>query len=220
MKALNKHIEHESNPIFKDAVNHAQASELTTEDNEDKQEYEKFIELKNLRESLTTHNYQHYYIHLDDSLDKLIGRTEANFELKEENSTAYHHKHEQVNQDEAETANQVDIQNALQVVEDVPLFDRTKKDIKDTMHRLNNQITKIGVFGTFSAGKSSLINALLGGQYLVSSPNPTTAATTELSYGEESQITLKSSEQLLDEVNNVLEYYLSLIHISEPTRPL
>lgn len=207
VKALNKHIEHESNPIFKDAVNHAQASELTTEDNEDKQEYEKFIELKNLRESLTTHNYQHYYIHLDDSLDKLIGRTEANFELKEENSTAYHHKHEQVNHDEAETANQVDIQNALQVVEDVPLFDRTKKDIKDTMHRLNNQITKIGVFGTFSAGKSSLINALLGGQYLVSSPNPTTAATTELSYGEESQITLKSSEQLLDEVNNVLEYY-------------
>lgn len=207
VKALNKHIEHESNPIFKDAVNHAQASELTTEDNEDKQEYEKFIELKNLRESLTTHNYQHYYIHLDDSLDKLIGRTEANFELKEENSTAYHHKHEQVNHDEAETANQVDIQNALQVVEDVPLFDRTKKDIKDTMHRLNNQITKIGVFGTFSAGKSSLINALLSGQYLVSSPNPTTAATTELSYGEESQITLKSSEQLLDEVNNVLEYY-------------
>lgn len=207
VKALNKHIEHESNPIFKDAVNHAQASELTTEDNEDKQEYEKFIELKNLRESLTTHNYQHYYIHLDDSLDKLIGRTEANFELKEENSTAYHHKHEQVNHDEAETANQVDIQNALQVVEDVPLFDRTKKDIKDTMHRLNNQITKIGVFGTFSAGKSSLINALLGGQYLVSSPNPTTAATTELSYGEESQITLKSSEQLLDEVNNVHEYY-------------
>ncbi|MEX3499617.1 dynamin family protein [Staphylococcus capitis] len=207
VKALNKHIEHESNPIFKDAVNHAQASELTTEDNEDKQEYEKFIELKNLRESLTTHNYQHYYIHLDDSLDKLIGRTEANFELKEENSTAYHHKHEQVNHDEAETANQVDIQNALQVVEDVPLFDRTKKYIKDTMHRLNNQITKIGVFGTFSAGKSSLINALLGGQYLVSSPNPTTAATTELSYGEESQITLKSSEQLLDEVNNVLEYY-------------
>ena len=207
VKALNTHIVHDSIPIFKDAVNHAQASELTTEDNEDKQEYEKFIELKNLRESLTTHNYQHYYIHLDDSLDKLIGRTEANFELKEENSTAYHHKHEQVNHDEAETANQVDIQNALQVVEDVPLFDRTKKDIKDTMHRLNNQITKIGVFGTFSAGKSSLINALLGGQYLVSSPNPTTAATTELSYGEESQITLKSSEQLLDEVNNVLEYY-------------
>lgn len=63
------------------------------------------------------------------------------------------------------------------------------------------------MFGTFSAGKSSLINALLGGQYLVSSPNPTTAATTELSYGDESQITLKSADQLLEEINNVLEYY-------------
>lgn len=207
VKALNKFVENESNPIFKEAVNHAHASELTTDDNEDKQEYEKFIEFKNLRESLTTKNYQHYYIHLDDSLDKLIGRTEANFELKEENSTAYHQKHEKREQVEAETANQVDIQNALEVVEDVPLFDRTKKDIKDTMHRLNHQITKIGVFGTFSAGKSSLINALLGGQYLVSSPNPTTAATTELSYGDESQITLKSADQLLEEINNVLEYY-------------
>ena len=74
------------------------------------------------------------------------------------------------------------------------------------MHRLNNQITKIECIRNFQCRKSSLINALLGGQYLVSSPNPTTAATTELSYGEESQITLKSSEQLLDEVNNVLEY--------------
>ena len=97
VKALNKFIENESNPIFKEAVNHAHASELTTDDNEDKQEYEKFIEFKNLRESLTTKNYQHYYIHLDDSLDKLIGRTEANFELKEENSTAFHQKHEKEN---------------------------------------------------------------------------------------------------------------------------
>ena len=111
-------------------MNHAHASELTTDDNEDKQEYEKFIEFKNLRESLTTKNYQHYYIHLDDSLDKLIGRTEANFELKEENSTAFHQKHEKREQVEAETANQVDIQNALEVVEDVPLFDRTKKILK------------------------------------------------------------------------------------------
>lgn len=55
--------------------------------------------------------------------------------------------------------------------------------------------------------KSSLINALLGGQYLVSSPNPTTAATTELSYGEDSQITLKTEEQLLNELNQLIEYH-------------
>ncbi|MFW2674462.1 dynamin family protein, partial [Staphylococcus aureus] len=50
------------------------------------------------------------------------------------------------------------------------------------------------------------INALLGEHILVSSPNPTTAATTEISYGDESYITLKSQSQLLDEINAVVEY--------------
>ncbi len=40
----------------------------------------------------------------------------------------------------------------------------------------------------------------------MSSPNPTTAATTEISYGDESYITLKSQSQLLDEINAVVEY--------------
>ncbi|WP_447515771.1 dynamin family protein, partial [Clostridioides difficile] len=72
--------------------------------------------------------------------------------------------------------------------------------------RIDNKLIKIGVFGTFSAGKSSLINALLGEHILVSSPNPTTAATTEISYRDESYITLKSQSQLLDEINAVVEY--------------
>ena len=57
---------------------------------------------------------------------------------------------------------QVDIEKALNIIEDIPLFERTQTDIKQTLTRLDQQITKIGVFGTFSAGKSSLINALLG----------------------------------------------------------
>ncbi|WP_185845370.1 dynamin family protein, partial [Staphylococcus epidermidis] len=175
-------------------------------ENEDRYEYDRYIELNTLKDSLTSHNYKHYYIHLEDSLDKLIGRTETHFELKQENSTAYHRKHESQQRNEFVTSNQ-DIKRALEIVKDVPLFDRTKQDIHDTILRLDNQITKVGVFGTFSAGKSSLINALLGDNYLVSSPNPTTAATTELSYGKESQITLKSKEQLLEEVNHVLEFY-------------
>lgn len=83
---------------------------------------------------------------------------------------------------------------------------RTKQDIHETLTRIDNKLIKIGVFGTFSAGKSSLINALLGEHILVSSPNPTTAATTEISYGDESYITLKSQSQLLDEINAVVEY--------------
>lgn len=207
VKALNKMIEHQSNPLFKEVIQHAEAKEIAANEDEDRQIYESFIELRQIRESLTTHNYQHYYIHLDDSLDKLIGRTEVNFRLKQENSTAYHQMHQQKDQENVVTTKQVDIQNALKIVEDVPLFERTKKDIQDTIQRLNQKVTKIGVFGTFSAGKSSLINALIGNQYLVSSPNPTTAATTELSYGNHSEITLKSEDQLLEEVNRVLEFY-------------
>ncbi|MBE9411056.1 dynamin family protein, partial [Staphylococcus epidermidis] len=193
-------------PLFEEAVNHVQVNELSSDENEDRYEYDRYIELNTLKDSLTSHNYKHYYIHLEDSLDKLIGRTETHFELKQENSTAYHRKHESQHRNEFVTSNQ-DIKRALEIVKDVPLFDRTKQDIHDTILRLDNQITKVGVFGTFSAGKSSLINALLGDNYLVSSPNPTTAATTELSYGKESQITLKSKEQLLEEVNHVLEFY-------------
>ena len=61
------------------------------------------------------------------------------------------------------------------------------------------------MFQDVQCWKSSLINALLGDAYLVSSPNPTTAAMIELTYGEESQITLKSPEQILEELNQLFE---------------
>ncbi len=48
-------------------------------------------------------------------------------------------------------------------------FKRTKQDIHETLTRIDNKLIKIGVFGTFSAGKSSLINALLGQHILASS---------------------------------------------------
>ena len=145
---------------------------------------------------------------MEDSLDKLTGRTEANFTIKEEHDTTHHQHRDHIQaSDDTVSRSQVDIEKALNIIEDIPLFERTQTDIKQTLTRLDQKITKIGVFGTFSAGKSSLINALLGDNYLVSSPNPTTAATTELTYGESSSITLKSSKQLLDEINQLLEFF-------------
>lgn len=207
LKAITNFVEKQSNPLFNQAIDHTQAQGLTEETNDDLQIYEHYIELQNLKESLTTKNYQHYYIHMDDSLDKLIGRTEANYILESNDQVL--EKEEQASDENLNERNtkKVNIQEALNIIEPVPLFDRTKIDIKDTLERLENKLVKIGVFGTFSAGKSSLINALLGGQYLVSSPNPTTAATTELSYGEDSQITLKTEEQLLNELNQLIEYH-------------
>ena len=69
---MNKKIENESTPLFEEAVNHVQVNELSSDENEDRYKYDRYIELNSLKDSLTSHNYKHYYIHLDDSLDKLI----------------------------------------------------------------------------------------------------------------------------------------------------
>ena len=208
MKSIKQFVKKESEPLFKDAIEHAHAEDLAMDDEQDMNDYEHFIQLRNLRESLTTRNYQHYYIHLHDSLDKLIDRTEIQYSPS--STTADNGTEEANDADTGQTSSQdqsSEIVAGLKAIQDVPLFDRTKKDIEGTLNRLEHKMIKIGVFGTFSAGKSSLINALLGDNYLVSSPNPTTAATTELTYGEDSAITLKSDEQLLEELNNVFEVH-------------
>lgn len=207
LKAIRNDVEKQSNPLFDKAIKYTQAQDLTEETTDDLQIYEHYLELQNLKSSLTTKNYLHYYIHMEDSLDKLIGRTEANYVLEDTEQVITNDEDASNHHSNVNHINEVNIQAALDIINPVPLFERTKKDIKDTLERLDNKLVKIGVFGTFSAGKSSLINALLGGQYLVSSPNPTTAATTELSYGENSQITLKTEEQLLNELNQLIEYH-------------
>ena len=45
------------------------------------------MDFRNLRESLKTENYMHYYIHIDDSLDKLIDRTEIDYSPKHNQET-------------------------------------------------------------------------------------------------------------------------------------
>ena len=205
VKAIKKYVEQQSTPIFKEIIENVQADELPTEESDDLKEYQRYTELNELRQSLTTKNYRHYYIHLDESLDKLIGRQETTYQVATDN-TQDNRDNQQLNQNTATTNMSIDIQKALDIISDVPLFKRTKQDIHETLTRIDNKLIKIGVFGTFSAGKSSLINALLGEHILVSSPNPTTAATTEISYGDESYITLKSQSQLLDEINAVVEY--------------
>ncbi|PAJ02138.1 dynamin family protein [Staphylococcus aureus] len=204
VKAIKKYVEQQSTPIFKEIIENVQADELPTEESDDLKEYQRYTELNELRQSLTTKNYRHYYIHLDESLDKLIGRQETTYQVATDN-TQDNRDNQQLNQNTATTNMSIDIQKALDIISDVPLFKRTKQDIHETLTRIDNKLIKIGVFGTFSAGKSSLINALLE-HILVSSPNPTTAATTEISYGDESYITLKSQSQLLDEINAVVEY--------------
>jgi small GTP-binding protein len=205
LKAIQQFIKKESDPLFKKAINLSHASEINDESQDDYNDYENFIALRNLRESLTTRNYRHYYIHIDDSLDKLIDRKEITFELSDAEEQQESHTQTQAQSTVAKEDQTSKIKQGLSLIEQIPLFEQTKQDIANTIKRMDNKVVKIGVFGTFSAGKSSLINALLGGNYLVSSPNPTTAAMTEISYGENSEITLKSEAQLLEELNSVYE---------------
>ncbi|WP_412520674.1 dynamin family protein [Staphylococcus simulans] len=205
VKAIHRFIKKESEPLLKRAIENAETQHVDDEEGTDQNDYEKYIELRKLRESLITRNYQHYYIHLDDSLDKLIDRTEITY-TKEELETPK----KQINQtkQKSELKSDIDVETikrGIDIIDPVPLFEQTKSDLKAAIDRMDQQIVKIGVFGTFSAGKSSLINALLGDHYLVSSPNPTTAATTELSYGNSSAITLKQAPQLLAELNQLVE---------------
>lgn len=205
MKKLKQQILKQSEPLVNDIIQNVEVEEVDDQQQDENDDYQIYMNLRNLKQSLETQNYKHYYIHMDDSLDKLIDRTEIQYEPKE---TEKQTEARETKSKETETDGKryrETVESGLQVVKDIPLFESNKNDIQNTLDRLDNQLIKIGVFGTFSAGKSSLINALLGDHYLVSSPNPTTAATTEISYGNNSAITLKTQDELLEEINNVTE---------------
>ncbi|WP_067931859.1 dynamin family protein [Alicyclobacillus kakegawensis] len=64
----------------------------------------------------------------------------------------------------------------------LPYTEGWRRELADLEGRLLREEQLVAVFGAFSTGKSSLINAVLGEPVLVVSPNPTTAAITELRF--------------------------------------
>ncbi|WP_207708983.1 dynamin family protein [Heliomicrobium undosum] len=58
----------------------------------------------------------------------------------------------------------------------LPGFDHIAEGLANRAERLDKNIFTVALFGAFSAGKSSVANALLGRPVLPVSPNPTTAA--------------------------------------------
>ncbi len=77
---------------------------------------------------------------------------------------------------------------------------RWQESLVELRKQLLSKQRLVAVFGAFSAGKSSLINAILGQPALVVSPNPTTAAITHV-YGADreapaARVTAKTKDQL------------------------
>lgn len=203
---INRKIRNETNQLIEEIVN---ASEVHNESNEETNqliEYETYVEFKNLKTSLITNNYQHYYIHLDESIDKLIDRhfihiNDLNLEDKKETKQQYKEV-----QTEQQDNNIHQLKDQINHLKKLPLFEGEVHNIESQVERIEHNITKIAVFGTFSAGKSSLINAILEKPVLLSSPNPTTASITEISYGTEQEVSFKTYEQLLEEINHITEF--------------
>lgn len=76
----------------------------------------------------------------------------------------------------------------LTSVSDATPMHRTVVGIMDEAEKALNEPAKIVIFGTFSAGKSSILNTLLDVDYLKISDMPTTAIITKIVYGDVPQL--------------------------------
>lgn len=203
---INRKIRNETNQLIEEIVNSSEVHNESNEETNQLNEYETYVEFKNLKTSLITNNYQHYYIHLDESIDKLIDRHFIHIndlDLEDKKETKQQFKEVQT---EHQENNLQQLKDQINHLKKLPLFDGEVHNIENQVERIEHNITKIAVFGTFSAGKSSLINAILQKPVLLSSPNPTTASITEISYGTEQEVTFKTYEQLLEEINHITEF--------------
>ncbi|ARA96869.1 MULTISPECIES: dynamin family protein [Geobacillus] len=72
------------------------------------------------------------------------------------------------------------LDEAAAYLEQADLLRRFAGPLRDKASRLRTRAFTVALFGAFSAGKSSLANALLGAPLLPSSPNPTTAAISKI----------------------------------------
>ncbi|WP_414046406.1 dynamin family protein [Macrococcus equi] len=185
-------------------------SNLNTNDelNEESVKFENYFVNESFIKSISSKNYLHYYIHVDESIDKLIDREYIKFDLNTM------HSQEKVRIYKEHVTLDENLDNTTQILNtlsDINYFEADIAKIHNQIQRLNNNITKIVVFGAFSAGKSAMINALLKQEILVSSPNPTTASITEIQYGTKNFVTFKSEQDILKSLNDMM--YSSALEI-------
>lgn len=166
---------------------------------EEKELYIQAKHLLELIESLDTQNYRHFYIHMDDEIDKL--------NLLEEITLSFDNDViEQIDKsrhNEFIVNNEADIDIAAyrtlnQLLVSSPRYQSYRKLLHDKINRIDNGKANLSVFGGFSAGKTTFINALMGDKYLTTSPNPTTATITEINNDASSSVVYKSEADLIE----------------------
>ncbi|MCJ7839506.1 dynamin family protein [Lederbergia sp. NSJ-179] len=105
------------------------------------------------------------------------------------------------------------LERAIQLFERDPYFERITEQLKDKVTTVKERNYMIALFGAFSAGKSSLANALLGEAILPVSPNPTTASINRICPPSKDHphgtalVHLKNEADLLADVEKAFSYF-------------
>lgn len=100
------------------------------------------------------------------------------------------------------------IDSFIQVAEHYPFLEAITNKMKEVWQEKQKKQLKTVLFGAFSAGKSSLANALLGEWFLPSSPNPMTATITSIApptneFKHNTGIVMwKTEQELVNEMNS------------------
>ncbi|WP_031409809.1 dynamin family protein [Geobacillus vulcani] len=98
-------------------------------------------------------------------------------------------------------------------LEQSELLSRFASPLRVKARRLRERSFTVALFGAFSAGKSSLANALLGAPLLPSSPNPTTAAISKIAPPDQEHphgmavVNVKSERQMWEDVQASLRQF-------------
>src|SRR5699024_105011 len=111
--------------------------------------------LLKLKESIDTNNYRHFYIHMDDEIDKLNLQEpiQFNFEYSEK---IEHVTHDAENDSIDEAAIDLTPYSRLYgMLQSHPRHERFKNVLKEKLDRIDNGLVNISVFGGFSAGKTT-----------------------------------------------------------------
>lgn len=182
------------------AMKKSDAGELKEESllDDDLNKYENILKLLSLKESIETTNYRHFYIHMDDEIDKLNLVEEV--ELDDEPESAGQ-KESLTNDFKFTDEGSVNLDYYYKVINQLKQKERYgdfHSVIEDKLTRIEKGKANISVFGGFSAGKTTFINALLNKAHLAMSPNPTTATITEINNNDSSEILYKTEQDLLD----------------------
>ena len=97
-------------------------------------------------------------------------------------------------------------ENAVcEILSSHPLFHSRAEALRRKLKRAEDQQFTLAIFGAFSAGKSSTLNALFGESVLPTSPNPLTASITKIlppdtEANRSARITFKTETELSDEL--------------------